>query len=75
MILLKPMLRVYVTRVRSFGSTTDSSRMQTDWALKKRSPHLGTRFVLLRRRFEWSWPSRISRQTVSSERTWELWSE
>lgn len=42
MILLNPMLRVYVVRVLDFGSTKDSSTMQTNLALKNRSPHFGT---------------------------------
>lgn len=60
---------VYVVNVFDFGSHIDSSTIFTDFALKKRSPHLGSLFVFDNRRLEYNLPSRIERSMVSSVNT------
>lgn len=72
MTLVNAMFLVYVVNVFAFGSTIDSSTIFTDFALWKRSPHLGKLFVLDNSRLLCNLPFRISRETVSSVNTCEL---
>lgn len=72
MTLVNAMFLVYVVSVLSFGSTTDSSTIFTDFALWNRSPHFGKLFVFDSSRLLCNLPLRTSLETVSSVKTCEL---